>query len=409
MGMNSAVSCWSGQQPCDSEQIVGGADQIGVHLHALAATVARFAQTADGLHPAESLLDSFPHPLTDRITRMPGGARVERGTPRPRVILCHVRSDLECAARRDEAVSIVALVPSQSNSATARQPLVGHRLRRAPLSRAVRRLDLKVDQQEIAVLGQRVGRVAKLGFLALTLACQQRLRIGGRLMSRVGTMLAVKVHGRVTRIIRRRARFLILALEALQRGPGFDQRPINGKVLVREQSERVRLRDSLPEELASNFSLQQALAVSTEARMIEARLVQLHVQKPAEQQIVVELLTEQPLAANRIQRHQQRSFEQTLGRNRRTPQHAVDLVKDRRQLSQRQIRHLLDARQRMLLGNSLFQVHYQQHRPLSPFLAAHPPLPPAALHPSPQTKYAKLNSLVFQQPAKGTRSLKISS
>src|SRR6266702_2277664 len=368
MGMNSVVSCWSGQQPCDSEQIVGGADQIGVHLHALAATVARFAQTADGLHPAESLLDSFPPPLTDRITRMPGGARVERGTPRPRVILCHVRSDLECAARRDEAVSIVALVPSQSNSATARQPLVGHRLRRAPLSFAVRRLDLKVDQQEIAVLGQRVGRVAKLGFLALTLACQQRLRIGGRLMSRVGTMLAVKVHGRVTRIIRRRARFLILALEALQRGPGFDQRPINGKVLVREQSERVRLRDSLPEELASNFSLQQALAVSTEARMIEARLVQLHVQKPAEQQIVVELLTEQPLAANRIQCHQQRSFE------------------------------------RMLLGNSLFQVHYQQHRPLPPFFAAHPPLPPAALHPSPQTKYAKLNSLVFQQPARSVNT-----
>src|SRR6266568_9231683 len=207
-----------------------------------------------------------------------------------------------------------------------------------------------------------------------------------------------------TLLVRRRARFLILALEALQRGPGFDQRPINGKVLVREQSERLRLRDSLPEELASNLSLQQALAVSTEARMIEARLVQLHVQKPAEQQIVVELLTEQPLAANRIQRHQQRSFEQTLGRNRRTPQHAVDLVKDRRQLSQRQIRHLLDARQRMLLGNSLFQVHYQQHRPLPPFFAAHPPLPPAALHPSPQTKYAKLNSLVFQQPAKGPPS-----
>src|SRR6266481_8977620 len=79
---------------------------------------------------AEALFDPFAHPLTDRITRMAGGARVERGTPRPRVILSHVRGDLECAARRDEAIRIVALVPSQSNAATARQPLVGHRLRR---------------------------------------------------------------------------------------------------------------------------------------------------------------------------------------------------------------------------------------------------------------------------------------
>src|SRR6266849_10513820 len=123
-------------------------------------------------------------PLTDRITPMAGGgARVERGTPRPCVILGHVRGDLEGAARRDEAVSIVALVPSQSNAATARQPLAGHRLRRAPLSSALGRLDLKVDQQEIAVLGQRVGRVANLGLFALTLARQQRLRVSGRLMS----------------------------------------------------------------------------------------------------------------------------------------------------------------------------------------------------------------------------------
>ena len=59
MGMHSGVSCWSGRQPCDSKQIVGGADQIGVYLYPLAATVARFAQTADGLHPAEGLFDSF--------------------------------------------------------------------------------------------------------------------------------------------------------------------------------------------------------------------------------------------------------------------------------------------------------------------------------------------------------------
>src|SRR5713226_2166711 len=34
--------------------------------------------------------------------------------------------------------------------------------------------------------------------------------------------------------------------------------------------------------------------------MVEARLVQLHLQEPAEQQVIVELLAQQPLAAHRV-------------------------------------------------------------------------------------------------------------
>jgi hypothetical protein len=64
--MSSAVSCGSGQEPCNSEQIVGGANQIGVHLHPLAATVGCFAQTSDGLHPAKGFLDAFPDPWESR-------------------------------------------------------------------------------------------------------------------------------------------------------------------------------------------------------------------------------------------------------------------------------------------------------------------------------------------------------
>ena len=80
-------------------------------------------------------------------------------------------------------------------------------------------------------------------------------------MSRVGTMLAVEVHGRVTRIIRTPVRVLILALEALKRGPGFDQRAIDREVLVREQSECLRLRDNLPKEFAGDLAFQQSVAI----------------------------------------------------------------------------------------------------------------------------------------------------
>src|SRR5215472_15679560 len=98
--MNLTVSCRSGPQSRDSEQVVGGGDQIGVHLHSFAATVASFAQTADGLHPAEGLLDSFAYPLADRIIRMMGGPCAEGGASGSRLILRHVRSDVERATAR---------------------------------------------------------------------------------------------------------------------------------------------------------------------------------------------------------------------------------------------------------------------------------------------------------------------
>ena len=104
--MNSAISCGSRHQSRNSEQIVGGADQIGMHLHPRAATVARFAQTADGLHPAEGLLDSLTDPLADRVTRMTSGPRVEGRTAAPRIILCHVWGDGERAAGGDELAGV---------------------------------------------------------------------------------------------------------------------------------------------------------------------------------------------------------------------------------------------------------------------------------------------------------------
>src|ERR1700680_2460712 len=48
--------------------------------------------------------------------------------------------------------------------------------------------------------------------------------------------------------------------------------------------------------------------------MVEARIVPVQVQEPAEQQVVVQLLTEHPLTAHRVERHQERSFQQPLWR-----------------------------------------------------------------------------------------------
>ena len=68
-------------------------------------------------------------------------------------------------------------------------------------------------------------------------------------------------------------------------------------------------------------------------RRVEARLDHVHVEEPAEQQVVVELLAEQPLASHGVQRHQQRRLQQPLGRDRRPPHAAVHRVEHRRQSS----------------------------------------------------------------------------
>ena len=201
MPLNTTDSCRSRHQSRDPEQVIGGANEIGVHLHSVASPVAGFAKSTDCLHPAEALLDSFTYPLTDRVALMTRGTRIERRASRPCEILCDMRGDLEFPTRGDELAGVITFVAAQGDSTAAGQAFVGHRDRRTPLGSAVGRLDLKIDQQAVAVLRQGVGRIVKLGLLALTLARQQCLRVSGRLMSLVGPTLTVEVDRRVARII----------------------------------------------------------------------------------------------------------------------------------------------------------------------------------------------------------------
>lgn len=134
----------------DSDEVVGGSDDVTVHLDSIASAVARSAQTADALHPAERFLDPLSDPLTDRVTRMARGAGVERGTARACLIPRHMRSDFERATGSDEVTGIVALVPAQRDPLRSGQALVSHCDRRAALGVSVCRLYLKVDQDAVA-------------------------------------------------------------------------------------------------------------------------------------------------------------------------------------------------------------------------------------------------------------------
>ena len=119
-------------------------------------------------------------------------------------------------------------------------------------------------------------------------------------MGRVIAALAVEVHRRVARVIGRFTRTGILALEALERSPRLDQGPVDGEVFVREQLPRTRLRHHCPKEFIRHRVFQQPRAVARKSRVVEAWLAHIHVEEPAKQQVVIELLTKHAFAAHRI-------------------------------------------------------------------------------------------------------------
>src|SRR6476661_7351940 len=81
-----------------------------------------------------------------------------------------------------------------------------------------------IDQQAVAVLHQPMTDEAKLRLLAFALAVEPGIGIGGRSMAIVRAFLAMEVRFGIapTTLCRRLAR-AVLWLDALHRGPGFDQ------------------------------------------------------------------------------------------------------------------------------------------------------------------------------------------
>src|SRR4051812_41646653 len=110
----------------------------------------------------------------------------------------------------------------------------------------------------------------------------------------------MEVDRRVTGItVGSRWRFAVLRSEALEAGRRLNQRAVHREMLIREQSPRVGPADHLIKELLPDLVLEQALAVLGEDGGVETRLDRVHVDEPAEQQVVLQLLAEGPLGSDR--------------------------------------------------------------------------------------------------------------
>ena len=195
----------------------------------------------------------------------------------------------------------------------------------------------------------------------------------------VAAFLPVKVHGRVARVVVfGRGHFgpilSILAHKTLQAGPRLDQRAIGRKMLVAGPPFSPRQIIDLHKKQLRDVRRKHPVVIVGEYRRVETPLIQFPVQKPKPQEIVGQLLAEQPLATHRIKRHQYPALEQLLRRNRRPSLIGIQIVKQWRNLCQHLVHSRLDPAQRMVGGHTLVQVDRRQKLGLSLRFSTHPSL-----------------------------------
>src|SRR5687768_1863530 len=162
-------------------------------LRSLAAFEASSSEVADGLRPAEDLLDELPHPLAYRIARLRSGATVDRRPPPWVLVLGDMERDPTLAAFLDEIARVVALVGSHGDSLGPSQRIVEHLERGESLGAAVCLGDATIDEKTVSIFHKRVTGIRQTRGGAVALPGQAGFRIGRRFVRLVAPLLAVEV------------------------------------------------------------------------------------------------------------------------------------------------------------------------------------------------------------------------
>src|SRR5262245_43029120 len=109
-------------------------------------------------------------------------------------------------------------------------------------------------------------------------------------------------------------------------------------------------------------------------KTVASQIGSIHAQtdKPAEQKVVVELLHEQSLAADRVQHLKQQGSKEPLRGNRRTAHLGIEALQQRRQLLQSTTGQRTDCSERMIFRHSFVCRNITEHPVLLVIGTAHP-------------------------------------
>jgi hypothetical protein len=146
-------------------------------------------------------------------------------------------------------------------------------------------------------------------------------------------------------------------------------------MLIGEQPVLLDRGQHFGKERVSDIALEQTVAVLRERRGIPHRIVHAEPHEPAVENAVVQLLYQQPLAANAVQHLQQQRAKELLGGNRGPARRRIQLVEAGRQPRQCRVRHAPNRPQRMIGADPLLRRDIAKHRLVSRIVASHPDAP----------------------------------
>src|SRR5439155_7126265 len=333
-------------------------------LRSVGSSKTRFPKSSHRLHPTKELFDPFSYPLAYTVAPMTSRSCIDGRAAFALGVGHYMSENLSPAQKIHKVVGVVTFIASQRFYPQPFSSLaLKHALSHFPLTAPGGLTDQKIDQQAIAVLHQGMRPVTKLRFFSRPLTHQTTVGIGRRLMGFVASFLAVKIHPAVARIspILISRPIFSLGSKILKARPGLDQSPIHRKMIVTHQPRSSGLPNHRLKEQPPHLVLHQSLAVLAEHRRIKTFFHQLHVQKPAKQQIVVQLLAKLPLASHRVKRDQQQRLQDLLGSHRGPSHCGIHSIKNPRQFQKLLIRHCLDFSERMIGQNTPFYRDQSQH------------------------------------------------
>jgi hypothetical protein len=161
------------------------------------------------------------------------------------------------------------------------------------------------------------------------------------------------------------------ALEALLPRPRLDQCAVDGEVFLRQQLVPLGLPEHRLEEALSDVACHEPLPILRKHGHVPRRGIELEAHEPAEQQVVIQLLHELALAADRVEHLEQERPEQLLGRDRGPAPLGVQRIEAARERAERPVHELADRAQRMIPGDAGLSREVAEQAALLPVLTTH--------------------------------------
>ncbi len=391
------VSCRRPQSR-QSQQIVSARHEVAPGLRPFQSPIPTSPQSAHRLDPADDFFHSFPYPLARGVTPLAGGAPIQAVYFYSR-LAGHMGYNFPLAAPVDKLFLVIVLVRPDGLGGDAPVQLgvsvqlpQGHD--RFGFADGI--MQREVGTQTLPVLHQQVRAETQLGLPAIGLPIQNAVAIARALMRVIAALFPAKIHRGVAGVfVPGRADFLgirpVLPNETFQARPRFDQGAVGGEVFVARPAFLPREVIDFGKEEFRHVGGKHPLVILGKDAVVETAFTELPVEEPKPEQIVAELVAEEPLAADAVKGGQHAGLKQLFRRDAATTILGIEIIEERRKFAQDGVDLPLDGTERMVRRHALVEIDNRQKVRLGLRFSTH----------EFQTHRHLSRSNVFQQPASG--------